>query len=115
MGEAFFQTIKSDGSLTRTEVEIEISKEQFDSLWGATEDKRVEKIRYEIPLEEHTIELDVYDGELKGLVIAEVEFVSVEESARFVPPDWFDKEVTYDKKFRNRNLANKNKATGYET
>jgi adenylate cyclase len=66
---------------------------------------RVEKTRYEIPYGAHLIELDVYSGALEGLVVAEVEFGSEEESARFDPPDWFGSEVTDDVRYSNRSLA----------
>lgn len=106
-GSKYFQTIKSDGGLTRSEVEIEISKEQFDSLWAATEGRRLKKTRYEIPYEGLTIEMDVYGGGLTGLVVTEVEFVSEDESRSFTPPTWFGREVTNDRAFRNKNLAKK--------
>ena len=106
-GSKYFQTIKSDGGLKRSEIEIEILKEQFDSLWTATEGRRLKKTRYEIPYEGLTIEMDVYDGDLAGLVVAEVEFASEDESALFTPPTWFGQEVTNDRAFRNKSLAKK--------
>ena len=106
-GTKYTQTIKGDGGLTRSEVEVEISKEQFDSLWTATEGRRLKKTRYEIPYEGLTIELDVYSGDLAGLVVAEVEFASEDESALFTPPTWFGQEVTNDRAFRNKSLAKK--------
>jgi len=105
MGDKFFQTIKGEGDLTRDEVEIELSKSQFNSLWAETEGRRIEKTRYEIPFNGNTIELDVYSGVLEGLVVAEVEFESKAESSQFTPPDWFGEEVTYDETFRNKRLA----------
>jgi adenylate cyclase len=105
IGGRYFQTIKSGGGKVRTEVEIEITKEQFDVLWPATEGKRLEKIRYIIPHRGRKIELDVYRGKLAGLLVAEVEFDSAEESERFSPPAWFGKEVTEDKRYKNKNLA----------
>ncbi|MGA9767775.1 MAG: CYTH domain-containing protein [Blastocatellia bacterium] len=106
-GEKYFQTIKSDGGLKRSEVEIEISKQQFDSLWTATKGRRLKKTRYEIPYEGLTIEMDVYRGGLAGLVVAEVEFVSEDASILFIPPSWFGQELTDDRAFRNKNLAKK--------
>lgn len=104
-GAAFFQTIKSDGGLVRGEIEIPLSQEQFDALWGVTAGRRVEKIRYELSHDGHTIELDVFRGSLTGLVIAEVEFQSREAALDFSPPAWFGAEVTDDKAYRNKNLA----------
>lgn len=104
-GDKFIQTVKSGAGKTRTEHEVEITKEQFDALWGATEGRRVEKTRYEIPHENGLIELDVYHGNLKGLVSAEMEFDSEEASDAFTPPEWFSDEVTEDGRYKNQQLA----------
>lgn len=41
-----FITLKSDGELERIEYEIGLNKAQFETLWPATQDRRVEKIRH---------------------------------------------------------------------
>jgi CYTH domain-containing protein len=104
-GDEFFQTIKTDGGLVRGEVEIELSKDQYDALWVATEGRRLEKVRYEIPYQGLTIELDVYKGPLTGLLVAEVEFLSVRDAELFTPPAWFGKEVTNNTSYKNKHLA----------
>jgi CYTH domain-containing protein len=38
-------------------------------------------------------------------MLVEVEFASVEDSARFSPPEWFGPEVTEDERYKNRQLA----------
>lgn len=114
----FFQTIKSSWNKIRDEFEIELTKDQFEALWDSTAGKRVEKTRYEIPYEYETtgkewqkikvtkkIELDIYYGNLDWMLSAEVEFKTEEESNKFVTPEWFGKEVTDDKKYKNKNLA----------
>lgn len=104
-GSRYFQTVKSGSGLQRDEVEIEISKDQFEKLWLMTEGKRIEKIRYEIAYSGMTIELDVFGGMLQGLVVAEAEFISIEEANVFIPPSWFGIEVTEDDRYKNRNLV----------
>ena len=104
-GDQCVETVKSQGGLTRDEIEIEISHGQFLALWPATEGRRLEKIRYTMNENGCQLELDVYQGSLAGLVIAEVEFESAEASQRFSPPSWFDKEVTENKHYRNSHLA----------
>ncbi len=104
-GSAYFQTVKSDGDLVRQEFEIKLPKAEFDVLWPSTLGKRLEKVRFEIPHKDHTIELDIYDGKLKGLAIAEVEFESISASAAFTPPPWIGEEVTANKSYKNKNLA----------
>ena len=104
-GEKYFQTIKSDGGLVRAEIEIELTKTQYDDLWQATAGRRLEKTRYEIWIDGAKIELDVYKGDLTGLIVAEVEFTSVRDSETFSRPSWFGPEVTEDKRYKNKNLA----------
>ncbi|HEY7621818.1 MAG TPA: CYTH domain-containing protein [Solirubrobacteraceae bacterium] len=104
-GEAVL-TVKSGSGRTRVEEEIEITPERFERLWPLTARRRVEKTRYDIPADgELTIELDVYDGALAGLVVAEVEFASENDADAFVVPDWFGPEVTDDERYKNQRLA----------
>jgi len=101
----FYQTVKSGRGLIRQEHEIELTPEQFETLWPMTEGKRVEKTRYDVDYRNKLIELDIYSGVLEGLVVAEVEFSSEPESAEFIPPAWFGDEITHDERYKNKNLA----------
>ena len=68
----------------------------------------IQKTRYKIPfLEKYTIELDIFDGELAPLTLAEVEFESVDEANAFVPPEWFGEDVTYSTEYHNSTLSQK--------
>lgn len=104
-GEGYFLTVKGVGHLSREETEIRLSFEQFEALWPLTDGKRLEKIRYYIDQEDFLIELDIFEGFLDGLKVAEVEFESEEEAETFVPPTWFDREVTWDSRYKNSKLA----------
>lgn len=104
-GDKYFQTVKSGGGKSRTELEVEITEEQFNALWGTTAGKRLEKTRYKIPHEAGLIELDVYKGDLTGLVTAEMEFKSEDDSKKFVVPQWLGREATEDKRYKNQSLA----------
>ncbi len=104
-GDKYFQTFKRGSGKARQEKEVEITKDQFASLWDLTEDKRVEKMKYQIPYENSIIELDIYSGSLEGLASAEVEFESLQKSNQFEPPDWFGRDVTDDNRFKNQKLA----------
>ena len=104
-GKKYYQTVKSKGNKIRTEVEVEITPEQFEKLWPLTKGNKIEKTRYEIPFGDLTIELDVYHGQLEGFLSAEVEFKTETESNNFVAPNWLGKEVTENKKYKNHSLA----------
>jgi adenylate cyclase len=99
-------TVKQGAGRSRAEVEIEIERELFERLWPLTDGRRVEKRRYVIPGGDGTtIEVDVYEGPLAGLVVAEVEFEGDERADAFEPPSWFAREVTDDPGFKNQSLA----------
>jgi CYTH domain-containing protein len=99
-------TVKSGGGRTRVEEEIEIEPDRFERLWPLTEGRRIQKTRYQIPADGGlTIELDVYEGALAGLVVAEVEFATEDAADAFQAPDWFGPEVTEDQRYKNQRLA----------
>ena len=114
-GKRFELTVKSSGTVIRDEQNIKITEEMFDTLWPLTSGARVEKTRYYIPLvdehgREYTAELDIYKGHLEGLATIEVEFGGRETDASvradtFKPPEWFGKDVSGDKRYKNRSLA----------
>jgi adenylate cyclase len=98
-------TVKRGHGLDRGEQELAISAELFEALWPLTEGHRIEKTRYELPHGDLTIELDEFGGELEGLLVAEVEFASLEASEAFAEPDWLGREVTENPAYANRTLA----------
>lgn len=98
-------TYKRSLKIGREEREIRISAEQFEALWPATAGRRLTKIRYEMPWNGHTIEIDVYTGRHDGLVVAEVEFADEKTCAAFQPPDWMDEDVTGKSRYSNVLLA----------
>lgn len=102
-------TVKSGKGISRNETEIDLSQEDFNRLWPFTQDKRIEKTRYYIPLESgHTAELDIYHNpELKGFISLEVEFSSINDAKSFTPPPWFGEEVSNNPDYLNSNLAEK--------
>ena len=82
-----------------------MSAEQFDALWPATAGRRLTKVRYDVPWKGHTIEIDIYRGRNRGLVVAEVEFENQRSCAAFEPPDWIGRDVTVKPKYSNVALA----------
>ena len=101
----YILTIKSKGDLERLEVENELSKEDFEELWKVTNGRSLMKRRYYLPFQNWMIEIDQYKGILEGLRVAEIEFDDISESNLFNTPAWMDREVTFDKRFKNQSLA----------
>ena len=104
-GEKLVLTAKRGAGMSREEAEVELDREAFEALWPLTEGRRLHKRRHVIPQGDLKIELDVYEGELEGLLVAEVEFPSEDDAGRFAPPDWIGDEVTGDERYLNETLA----------
>src|SRR2546423_4298225 len=98
-------TFKRGRGLKRQEWEIAIIPEQFYELWPTTEGRRLRKIRYDVPYGNYTIEIDIYAGRNKGLIVAEVEFEDERQCRNFQPPDWLGREVSGKSRYSNIRLA----------
>jgi adenylate cyclase len=95
---------------SRTEVEVDVDVADAEELWSFTEGRRIMKTRYRVPLapsvgEDLVAEVDVFDGDLAGLCLVEVEFPSEEAAGAFEAPDWFGRDVTAIKGWSNADLA----------
>lgn len=105
-GERLLLTTKRGHGSEREEVEIEIGGADFDQLWPLSAGRRVAKTRHLIPLDDElTAEVDLYEGELAGLRVVEVEFADAAAERRFEPPGWFGAELTGDRRYANQTLA----------
>lgn len=88
------------------EVEVPLNKEGYEHLKKKIDGCLIKKKRYLVPVGGRLVaEVDMFLGIYEGLVIAEVEFQSEEQAGRFVPPEWFGEEVTFDKRYLNKNMA----------
>lgn len=104
--DSYILTYKGKGLMVREEYNLPLNEESFTHLKGKIDGLLIQKRRYLIPLaEKYTIELDVFEGELAPLVLAEVEFETEEEANTFVPPEWFGEDVTFSTKYHNSTLS----------
>lgn len=104
-GDNYYLTCKSKGMMERQEAEFPISKLVYEELKLQKQGNIITKKRYIIPYQTYQIELDQFEGDFCGLILAEVEFASKEEAEAFVMPDWFLKDVTFEKEYHNSNLS----------
>ncbi len=77
-------------------IPLEEAKELLDTL---CEQPQISKTRYLVPYGDHTWEIDVFEGDNEGLVVAEVELESEDES--FERPPWLGDEVSGDTRYYN--------------
>lgn len=101
-----YLTIKGKSSkdgLSRFEWEKEITRVEAENLLELCEESIIDKKRYEVKYGSHTFEVDEFYGNNDGLIIAEVELQSKNET--FERPNWLGKEVTGDIKYYNSQLS----------
>lgn len=104
-GDKGFITVKGQGNesgATRFEWEKEISVEEVRELLELCEPGIIDKTRFEVPVGDHTFEVDEFYGDNEGLVMAEVELASEDEA--FERPAWLGEEVTGDPRYYNAAL-----------
>jgi CYTH domain-containing protein len=105
-GNQGFLTIKgvsNTSGTSRFEWEKEIELEEAEALLKICKKGVIDKIRYEVKSGNHIYEVDEFFTDNKGLIIAEIELNSEEES--FEKPSWLGKEVTGNVKYYNSQLS----------
>jgi len=101
-----FLTIKGKSNstgTTRFEWEKEIDKTEAEQLLLLCEPSIIDKTRFYVKSEKHIFEVDEFYGDNEGLIIAEIELSSENES--FKKPSWLGAEVTGDKRYYNSCLS----------
>ena len=93
-------------AIQNIEYTMPLTKENYEILLKKIENNLIKKDRYKIPSEDRLIvELDVFHGNLEGLVFAEVEFPNLDVAENFKKPDWLGEDLCFDKRFDNTLLS----------
>jgi CYTH domain-containing protein len=103
---AAFLTVKGKSNktgTTRFEWEKEIDKTEGEQLLLLCEPSIIDKTRFYIKNEHHIFEVDEFYGDNQGLIVAEIELSSEDES--FKKPSWLNEEVTGNDKYYNSKLS----------
>ncbi len=100
-----YLTVKGPArGLTRFEWEKEIPADEARQLLALCEPGAIDKTRHLVPASDgHVWEVDEFHGDNEGLVVAEIELTSEDES--FVRPAWLGAEVTGDRRYYNSSLT----------
>ncbi len=88
----------------RQEFEYEVPLADADQMLATLCRKPlIEKTRHFIEVGDHLWELDLFEGDNEGLIVAEIELDSVNEP--FEMPSWAGDEVTDDPRYYNNQLV----------
>jgi adenylate cyclase len=103
-GERAYLTVKGETvGVTRSEFEYEIPVTDAQAMLAICDGPLIEKRRYVVEHAGLQWEIDEFEGESAGLIVAEVELVSETQSIEL--PDWVGEEVTHDPRYYNSNLS----------
>ncbi len=105
VGDQGYLTIKGlTVGMGRSEFEYKIPVEDAQELLETLCDRPfIEKTRYKINIGDLTWEVDEFWGENQGLILAEVELETEDQSIDI--PHWIGEEVTSDPRYYNVNLV----------
>ena len=97
-------TIKSrKAGLRRLEFEYPIPLPDAETLLGLCQGAKIEKVRHIVPWQALRWEIDVFEGDNSGLVIAEIELP--QETQAFDMPTWLGPEITGQERYYNSSLV----------
>jgi len=103
-GERAFLTIKGKTcGISRSEFEYEIPAADAEELLRIADGPLIDKTRHYAPVDGHTFEIDEFHGDNQGLVVAELELESEEQT--FPRPAWLGEDVSSDPRYRNAWLS----------
>lgn len=121
----YYLTYKGKGLLAREEANLPLHAEAYAHLLTKADGLVIQKDRYLIPIENPSfdmdaltelgihkipnglnlkIELDIFTSP-SGLIMAEVEFPSLELANAYQMPGWFAEDVTHNKAYHNSNIS----------
>lgn len=104
--DSFFLTYKSKGLMVREEYNLPLTKEAYEHLKQKVDGRLITKTRYVIPLDNSlALELDIFEGDLSPLVIAEIEFPDEESANAYQAPGWLGEDVTMSALYHNSTLS----------
>ena len=116
------EVAQHDVPIGSTEYNLPLDKDSYEHMLKKADGNIIRKKRYLVPINADAfaeadvkklqidtsalkIELDVFDAPYDGTIIAEVEFPSEEAAAAYKPADWFDQDVTGDKRYSNAQMS----------
>ena len=99
-----YLTIKGTNvRISRSEFEYEIPEADAEELLELCEPSIIVKRRHIINVEGSRWEVDIFEGDNAGLIVAEIELES--EESEFAKPEWLGEEVSFDPRYYNSNLS----------
>ena len=106
-GDEYILTYKGKGHMVREEYNLPLNEQAYEHLLEKADGNVIRKRRTRIPWQSYMIELDIFEAPFEGLMLAEGEFETELEAVAFIPPEWFGRDVTFEKEYHNSPLSRK--------
>lgn len=90
--------------ISRQDFEYPVPLEDAEAMYALARGGEIRKIRHYVAYKDHTWEIDEFQGDHQGLIVAEIELQQVDQW--FEKPPWLGQEVTDDERYYNVFLAN---------
>lgn len=118
--DSYYLTYKGSGLMAREEYNLPLDESSYRHLLKKADGNIISKKRYVIPIDNPQfedgygltvpklcIELDIFAPPFSPLVMAEVEFPDIGMANAFIPPAWFDEDVTDNPEYHNSVMSQK--------
>lgn len=118
--DSYYLTYKGSGLMAREEYNLPLDESSYRHLLKKADGNIISKKRYVIPIDNPQfedgygltvpklcIELDIFAPPFSPLVMAEVEFPDIGMANAFIPPAWFDEDVTNNPEYHNSVMSQK--------
>lgn len=118
--DSYYLTYKGSGLMAREEYNLPLDENSYRHLLKKADGNIISKKRYVIPIDNPQfedgygltvpklcIELDIFAPPFSPLVMAEVEFPDIGMANAFIPPAWFDEDVTNNPEYHNSVMSQK--------
>lgn len=119
--DSYYLTYKGSGLMAREEYNLPLDESSYRHLLKKADGNIISKKRYVIPIDNPQfedshgsltvpklcIELDIFAPPFSPLVMAEVEFPDIGMANAFIPPAWFNEDVTNNPEYHNSVMSQK--------
>lgn len=102
-GDIAYLTFKCGKGISRHEFEYEVPANEAADLFEQFVKAGLEKTRYKVPHAGKLWEVDVFEGDNEGLIVAEIELNAEDE--QFELPPWAGAEVSHEGRYYNSSLS----------
>ncbi len=105
----YFKVVRTGSEVRENILNKKISKREYNEAKNRKISNILKKRRYFLKINGEKYTIDIYDKELKNLILLEKSFKNIDKLNAFIPPkqlkEYIVKDVSHNDRYRNKNLA----------